>query len=155
MFRKITQHVGDSGAGLARAAKEVRVVAVGKDLAAPLHDPVEPPGHPHGKPLHPASETDLVNCLDDEMQVIALHREVDEPEAAPLPPTRKGATEGPEAPAAAQIPDLGPDAQGDMHRKPRRQLLARVVRHARARLATRMSARASPAAQAEPKRKLL
>jgi len=79
---------------------------------------------------------------------------VHEPEAAPLAALDEGSAEGAEAAAAAQIPDLGPDAKREVDWKPLRQLLAAMVRHTRARLAAGIGTRAAPATLAQGKEEL-
>ena len=148
---EVVNRVADREAHLARRAQPARVVAVGEHRPAPAKDAVQPPRHAHLEPLHRPPERDLVGRLDDEVEVIALHREMNEPEAEADAPQLERARNRPEAAVRPQVPDLAPHPAGDVQRcfVKRRP---RAMRHLRARrpaLAARPAARASPGLEVE------
>src|ERR1700730_9421479 len=125
--------------------------AVGEDLPAAANDLVEPACDPGGKPLHAAGEPLRIAGLDDQLQFVPLHRKLNEAKAVPLLAGGKGAPDGAEGAAAARIPDVGEDPQGDVRRVIRRQDGAALVRDARAGacgLATCALALAAPSVEA-------
>src|SRR5882762_10079660 len=139
--------------GLPRRSEQLRVVAVGKHRALPVHDLVERARHPDLEPLHRPAQRLRVGSLDDEVRVVALHREVHQAEPEPLAAALERAPECAKATMRAEVPDLATDADCDVQRalaklaaNPMRNVLAR--RHA---LASGAAPRASPL----PERELL
>ncbi len=123
----------------------MRVVAIAEDAALAAHHAVERPRDSHLEPLHPARERLFALCLDQPVQMIPLHRIMDEPEPEPLAPgmeRRLVRTQGPEAP---QIPAASLDPQRDVDRVARGELGSLQMWHARALRALPASPRA-PAA---------
>jgi hypothetical protein len=113
---------------------------------------VEPARDPGGEPLHAAGEPLRIAGLDDQVQMIPLHRKVNEAKAVALLRGGKGAPDGAEGAAAAQVPDMGQDAHRDVRGVMRRQGGAALVRDARAGtggLATCAFALAAPGAEVE------
>jgi len=62
----------------------VRVVAVGEDGATVAESTMRRFRHANGEPLHPPRKGFLVLGLDDQMQVIGLEREMDDPKGVLL-----------------------------------------------------------------------
>jgi hypothetical protein len=145
----VLEHVPHRLERLARRAEQVCVVAVRKDRAAPVHDLVEGARHAHLQALHRAPERDSVRSLYDQVDVVALDREVDEAEAETLASPRECALDGAETAVGAEIPDFPAHAQGDMKRSAT-EFRARRVRNV---LARRSSLPACAAAGATPERK--
>src|SRR5207248_11744620 len=56
-----------------------------------------------------------VRRLDDQVDVVALHGELEQPEPEPLAAARERALQRPEAPVRAEVPDLPAQADGDVH----------------------------------------
>ena len=77
------EHVADRPPHLRQRLQFPRKVVVGEDAPRAFRDAVHCPRDAHRQTLHPARERDLVHRLDDEVEVVALHREVDQPEAGP------------------------------------------------------------------------
>ena len=92
------------------------MVAVGKDIAPALHHPVQPTGESDREPLNAPRELLRRFRLDDQVQVVALHREMHECESVALLPSRERARNGPEASPAPQVPYFLPHSQRDVHR---------------------------------------
>ena len=84
MYLPVLEHVPDRIGGLARRGEQLRVVAVGKHRALPAHHLVERARHPDFQPLHRPAQRLRVGGLDDEVRVVALHREVHQAEPEPL-----------------------------------------------------------------------
>ncbi len=86
------------------------MVAIRDHAAAPAGHLVQPPGHANAEALHRPTESDLIRGFDDEMNVVGLDREVDDPDAQPLarraqcPPHRRIDPEAPQVRDAAQHP---------------------------------------------------
>src|SRR4029453_1592339 len=57
-----------------------RVVALGKDLPAPLPKPVKTFGDPNRESLHASRERHAISRLNDQVQVVRLHGELVQPE---------------------------------------------------------------------------
>src|SRR5262249_33806785 len=98
---------------------------VGKDgPALAAHELVHPLRHPVTHVAHHVAETLAPRRLDDQVNVVALDGEVGQ-ETVPL---GNGSIERPaQDPVrtpAAEIPDLAPDAQGEVKRQPRIHLAA-------------------------------
>ena len=64
----------------------MRVRAVGEELPAAPQRAIDSAGEPDGEPLYPPGERVPVLRLDDQVQVIALHRVMGEAGAEPLAP---------------------------------------------------------------------
>jgi len=82
MLSEILQNVHESGAHLARRPEGSRMIALGPHPAATSGDAVDCPCDPDGEALESASE-DLRRSvgLNKEMDVVALNREFEDPEA--------------------------------------------------------------------------
>lgn len=98
------------------------MVAVSKDPAAPPHHTVETPGEPDREPLHPFGEGAVVVGLDQQVQVVALDREVHYAELAPPHHRRERGLDGAERATAPQVPHVIQGSQRDVHRESRSHL---------------------------------
>jgi hypothetical protein len=111
----------------------MRVVTVGEHGAAATARAVEQARRGNLEGLHAAREPDAIARLDDEVDVIALDREVDDAER--FGPVRRG-ERGPAKRAVhrgrAKGGDLARDADRDVHRRARGQERSRLVAFARA-----------------------
>src|SRR6267378_533829 len=97
------------------------VEAVREHLPGPTHQPVETARDPHRKSLQTAREPRCIGRLHDQVEVISLHREVDQPEASAIASFRECRRELPEAAAAAKIPHMRQHAPGHVQRMVLRQ----------------------------------
>jgi hypothetical protein len=86
MLAKIEQDMDQPRAHLPRRPQPVRVVAMIADRPPPPQLAVHPPGTPDHRPPHPADERHVHVRLDDQVNVIRLHRGVNHPEPAPSRP---------------------------------------------------------------------
>jgi len=101
------------------------VKAVGVNATARAHQVVQPLGHANEQRAHALGHGTAVVGLDDEMHVVALHREVHDPEAlALLAELGEGTGDGPETPLRTEVPHPAARADGDVVR------MARVDRRA-------------------------
>ena len=116
MNAPVREHVLASVPRLPRGAQLVRVVAVGEDRSAPAHDAVQGAGHANLQALHGARERQLVGRLDDEVDVVPLNGEVNEPEAEPGTPPFESAPQLTKATMRAKVPHFLPHARGDVQR---------------------------------------
>jgi len=82
----VAMHVLQRAPHLLEAAQDVRVITVGKDLPAPPELAIDGFGDANREPLHPARQATLVLRLEQQVNVIALDRELHEPHAEPLTP---------------------------------------------------------------------
>ena len=106
------------------------MVALGEQRPAPSEVSVEAPGQAHVQALHAARERPLVISLADEVKVLPLQAELDQPEAEALAARGDAPAHDTEGAAVAQRPDHGPESDGDMSDVVARDGAARTVRHA-------------------------
>ncbi len=91
------------------------MITVSPDGAAPPERTVDRPRHANGDAPEAATERPRVVGLNDAMEMVVLHTEMEDPKA--LVGGRTERTEdGREDPAGSQAADGTPAAQGDMHR---------------------------------------
>ena len=91
------------------------MITVSPDGAAPPERTVDRPRHADGDAPEAATERPCVVGLDDEMEMIVLHTEMEDPKT--LVGGRGERTEdGREDPTSPQAADGTPAAQGDVHR---------------------------------------
>lgn len=98
---RVPEHVRDGVGGLRRGAELVRVIAIRKHLPAAFENAVHGFGDADGQRLHATSERDRVARLDDQVQMVRLHGEVDEAEAVALTCAADAGGYDPEAGPAA------------------------------------------------------
>ncbi len=145
MVRGVAQHIGDRAHQLRRGPQKARVVVVGEDVAGPLHHRVERARDADGEALHPAAQCLVRVRLDDKVQVVALHGELDEAQRMAALVRGKGTDDAPEAASAAQVPDVAPDPQGDVNRRRLLEALAGEMRNPPLALRQRLAPGALPA----------
>ena len=81
---EVLEGVPEGVRDLAAGREDVSVVPVNKDLAAAAGGPVDRVGNADAQALHAAGEALGAFCLDEQVQVISLHREVHDADAEPL-----------------------------------------------------------------------
>src|SRR4029453_2679808 len=80
----VEQHVRQRAPHLPRRPQYPQVVAVGEDPASPREDAIHAAREARGDRLHPAREIPRARRLDEQMEMIDLHRVVHEPESPAL-----------------------------------------------------------------------
>jgi len=76
VFSKIAQHIRERVTRGARGRQRAPVPSVGPETASSKDEAVHPPRDPDRQPSHSSGERVLVGGLDEQMQMIRLHREV-------------------------------------------------------------------------------
>jgi hypothetical protein len=95
VLARIEQHVRQRVAHLAGSSQSADVVAAEKYGAHSVEDAIDSSRYARADRLHPTSQRLPARCFDDEMQVIALDRELGDAELTAL--ARRGE-------ATAQLP---------------------------------------------------
>mgnify|MGYP007011844241 CR=1 FL=1 len=126
----VVEHVGECAAHLLGRAQGLSMVALTKQLSPTAEERVETLGQPYLKALHTSGEDLLVLRLDDHVQVIALHRELHDPEPL-LVRKLHAATNPPKDPRATQRRCTFDEPQRDVQRCPPGQRWPASMRHAR------------------------
>jgi hypothetical protein len=106
------------------------VEAVREYLPGPIHQPVETARDPHRESLQTAREMHRIGRLHDQVEVISLHGEVDQPEASAIASFGECRQELAEAAAAAKVPHVRQHAPGHVDRMVLRQEWPGHVRYA-------------------------
>ena len=122
------------------------MVPIREHLALPPPQPVEPLRAPHEQPLHPPRQRPPILRLGNQVQMIALDRILNQPEAESLASPRERLHENLPRRHPPQRWQTLPDADGDVHGEPSREGTTRPVSDERARsrgLATRPGPRAA------------
>ena len=114
----VEEHVREGIPRLPRRAKSDAVIAIGEHAAAPLERAIELLREADAEPLHAAPERFLTLGLDDEVQMVALHRPLDQPHAEPVPRCREGAPHDLHAALRPQTRHVPPEPQRDVDRRP-------------------------------------
>ena len=125
VHQDVRERVGDLGG----RAKLARVVVVREHGALAPHDAVQRLGDADAQPLHAPCERPLIRRLDDQVDMVPLHGEVDQAEPEAVAAALEALADAGEAPLGAQIPDVRPHPPGHVHRVPRRQRRPASVRH--------------------------
>src|SRR4051812_30652051 len=128
----VPEDVPDRIRNLSRAREGPRVEPVRKDLAAEAAGLVEAPGHAYGEALHSSLQGKRVLRLDDEMDVVPLHAEMNDADPEPLFALPECFLDRAEAPRAPQARTPAAHSHRHVHRSAPR-LFPRDVRHARPR----------------------
>lgn len=89
MPARIVQDVGEGVAYLARCFQRSVVEAIAEHPASPVPQSIEPSCDANQESLHAARETRSMLSFDDEVQVVRLDREVNQPKAVPVATLRK------------------------------------------------------------------
>src|SRR5712691_8749838 len=130
---RVSQHVRDGGGSLGGRAQHVCMVAIRKHLPAALERAIHGSCDADGESLDPAGERNRVACLDDQVHVVALYREVHEAKPLPLPAGAYRVEDHTAEGAAPQLRRLVPHARRDMHRMPGGEHRPASMRHTRTR----------------------
>ncbi len=115
MFRCVGQHIDQGVAALGGSADGLGVVAIRKDLASTFPVPVESPCHAALDSVHGARESLLALSLAEEVNVVALDRELDDAEAFPLADACQVVEEERNGLGVAKGGKASGDATGDVH----------------------------------------
>ena len=150
MDHRISQNVVDRVRRLRRRAKRVRMVAISENLPTAAQCAVHCLRDPDREPLDTSRERDRIARLDDQVQVIRLHGEVDEPEAVAFATLADAGRDHAEAGPGAKLRCLVANARGHVDRVPRRERRPADVWHASSGLLRTPRARPVPAAPAVP-----
>jgi hypothetical protein len=75
----VVEDVHERATHLEWRAQNARVVAIGEDRAPPLKSSIQPAREAYGEPLQRARKRALPVRLDDEMQMVRLHRKLRQP----------------------------------------------------------------------------
>lgn len=122
---RVEQHVRDRPPHLPRRSQHVQVEPIPQHRPAPPPEPEHPlhrSRHPHSDRLHPAPEIESTRRLDDQVQVIPLHRPVHHPKAPALTPaTPQRRLERPHESRRPQRRNPAPHLQRDMTRRRARE----------------------------------
>ena len=116
--------------GFAGRPQHVRVIAIGEDPTTSSVDLVEPARDAHLESLDVSAQPAPVLRLHDQMDVITLHRVVDEPRV--IRPSRSGSKRPLDPNERSNTPEtahVGKNAQRDVHGVMARERRPSVVRH--------------------------
>jgi len=153
VLSEIVQHIRERAPHLAWCLQRTRVKAIGKDAPRAPKSPVETARKPNRERLHATRETSLVGSLDDEVQMIRLHRIMRHCRATSVPLAQRLPHHA-KIPLLAQARQPAHQPQSHVQWHVTRHALSRRVRHALRRTrSARTSASSAPGAEA--KRRLL
>ena len=128
VVQRVLQHVAQRPLHLERRAQEPREEAVAEALALAVERAVQALGDPDREALHRSRQRDLVARLDDQVQVVRLHRELADARAEALGRREDRALDDAVELARAQARQ----PLDDLHRDVRRHAIAeRGARHVR------------------------
>ncbi|HEY2030921.1 MAG TPA: hypothetical protein VGH20_17110 [Myxococcales bacterium] len=90
--------------------------AIGKEAPVPSEDPIERAREPDAQALHAARQTRTSVRLDDEMEMVAQHREFCQPNA--MPPSRgfERLPDRAKTDAGAKVRDISTNLERHVHR---------------------------------------
>src|SRR5689334_11362820 len=114
-------------AGLGRRREDLQVIAVFEDRADPPEVAVEPARDTHRPALDPARQLGGVAGFADQVDVIALDRELADPELAPPTAEDECLPEHLAQLEPAEPGDVGTNPLSDVDREPRRESGALAV----------------------------
>src|SRR4051812_27723798 len=115
MMPVISQHIPDGASSLAARGENMRVIAIGEHGSMPPRKRVEPLRQSDGKALHAAREGFSALHLDDEVEMVALDGEMDDPHAVQLARDAQDFADELGTAPGAQVPDAGHDSHRDVH----------------------------------------
>jgi hypothetical protein len=81
VLSSIQQHIAKGPAHFTRRLQRTRVIAIREQPTAPPQPAIDRLGDANRKPLHPARERAAITGFRQQVQVVALNREMDQPEA--------------------------------------------------------------------------
>jgi hypothetical protein len=79
VLSEIAEHVGEGVTCRARRGQSASVPAVRPEPASAKDERIHAPGDAHGQARHPEGKSPFVAGFDEQMEVIRLHREVNDP----------------------------------------------------------------------------
>ena len=106
----------DGVANLGGRAQNTRVITIVEHAALAPHHPVEPLGDADREALDRAGERAAVGRLDQQMDVVALDRKLDDAHVEALRPDPEPRRDDAERAPAAQVVDVRRHTQGDVER---------------------------------------
>src|SRR5689334_22381938 len=119
MAPRVLEHVAQGMAGLGRRREDLEVIAVVEDRARPPEVAVEPARDAHRPALDPARQVCVVAGLADQMDVVALDRELADPELAPPTTVDERTPEHLAQLEPAEPGHVAANPLGDVDREPR------------------------------------
>src|SRR6185436_4874582 len=129
---RVLEHVAEDMAGLGRRGEDLQVIAVVEDRAGPPQVAVEPARDAHRPALDPARQLRAVAGLADQVDVVALDRELADPELAPPTAENKRAPEHLAQLEPAEPGDVVANPLGDVDREARLERRTLTVTQPRA-----------------------
>ena len=127
MLAKVEQHIYERIPHLTRRREWPRVISRAPDRAPPVSRPVDGACRAPGQPLHPAAEALARRRLDDEVQVVRLHRKVQHAKAWQLR-ARNRHEQRRESRQGSKRRQAGVRSEGDVNRMPWVERRSRRVR---------------------------
>ena len=121
MPEPVREDVVDCVLHFANGTQDVHVEPFGKYLSAAAESAVEGLGDPDGEPLDASRERGAIVGLRDEVEVVALHREVHDAKVVPLAGRLESRQHGAMTLAAAQALESGHEPQGHVNGMVRRK----------------------------------
>jgi hypothetical protein len=115
MLPPVLENVDEAVPHFAGRAERPGMVAVGPELAPAPENAVRGPCEPDRKPLEAARESELILCLHQEVHVVGLDRELEEPEAPPGGSGQRSAERREDA-TVAERRQRPSGTKGDVHR---------------------------------------
>ncbi len=97
------------------------MVAIGKQPSPARQYPIDGSRHANREALQAQRQSATILCFRDQVQVIALYREVYEAESETFSSRSERETHFLKEPVVAQRGDTGGGSKGDVHRMPVRQ----------------------------------
>jgi hypothetical protein len=129
------------------------MISIGKHAPSARLLPIDRARHPDRQTLHTARERTPIRSFCEQVQVISLHRKMDEPKPEPLFPRRQRSPHRAKGFSLTQRREPRAHAQRHMIRVPLRKCWPAQMRHPSAlaiRAAAGPRARATPGAKAKP-----
>ncbi len=148
---RLKQHIRERITRLPRRLELPRMIPVREHSPPPPEHPIQLPRDPNREPLHPRRQRPLVRSLDDQMEMVRLHRILNQPKPTPLPPFAKRAPKDVHTPLGPEVRHRARDPKREMRRRPTVERGPRLVAQPRARgpLSAGTFASASPGAEGE------
>lgn len=114
MLSKVHEHIDERIAHLARAREVATVITIAPEVPASSRFAVDGSCDAGGEPLHTSRELTPIARLDDEMNVIALHAEVNDAHAV-FGRANETSADGAKNPLVAQVGGAGLCPHRDVH----------------------------------------
>lgn len=117
MLPVVAEHVAQCVSRLSRCPQDARVVPVIEEGAPSVEEAVEPPSKADLEALHAAGERLGAGGLDDQMDVIANDRELDDAKMDAMCTSLESSLNDPEGAVSPQGRYIGHDPESDVQRK--------------------------------------